>query len=74
MKESREFEQDSALLGAREFAKVLGCSVSTLSRLIGSGHVPPPFKLCGRLKWVRQPTFEWINAGCPKVEAKPCPQ
>lgn len=43
------FEQSSRLVHKKEFCERLGCSDTTLWRLIKKGVVPKPMKVTGRL-------------------------
>jgi predicted DNA-binding transcriptional regulator AlpA len=45
--------QDDLLIDAREAAKILGISASSLRRLVDGGKAPPPRRLGRLIRWPR---------------------
>jgi prophage regulatory protein len=54
-----------ALLEKRQVARLIGCSVRQVSRLVASGRMPPPVRLGGLVRWSRTVVEAWIAEGCP---------
>ena len=58
-------ESDSALLDAREAARLCRVSLPMLYKLNASGRMPCPIKIGSLMRWKRKEILTWIDAGCP---------
>ena len=61
----RDREGDSALVDAREAARLCGVSESMLYKLNAAGKMPTPVRLGSLMRWKRRDLLEWIDKGCP---------
>ena len=62
------YEPPPELLDAVKLAALLSISPRTLYRLKLRGHLPPPIRLGGSIRWRLSDIERWIAAGCPKPE------
>ncbi len=60
-------EDDSALVDAREAARLCRISPPMLYKLNADGKMPPPIRLGKLMRWRRKEIVEWIEKGCPDV-------
>ncbi len=59
----------SRVIGSKEFAVLMGCSIHALRKRISRGVIPPPSRVPGRHPlWNRRDTEAWYEAGCPTAE------
>jgi predicted DNA-binding transcriptional regulator AlpA len=56
---------DSALLRARDAARLCGVSVATWWRWDAAGRMPRGVKIGGARLWSRAELLSWIDTGCP---------
>lgn len=54
------------LIDRREVASRIGCSVSTIDRLVRTGVIPEPIKVAGMVRWPDEKIDQWIAQGCPR--------
>ncbi|MDR1745523.1 MAG: helix-turn-helix domain-containing protein [Planctomycetota bacterium] len=59
-------EGESALVDAKEAARLCCISESMLYKLNTAGKMPAPVRLGSLLRWKRRELLEWIEAGCPE--------
>ncbi len=58
-------EGESAMMDAREAARLCSFSESMLYKLNREGKIPPPIRIGTLFRWKRRELLEWIEAGCP---------
>lgn len=63
-------EQSNALLGVREVAAILNCSVRHVFRLTENQRIPPPVRLGALTRWSRRELETWLDSGCPPCNMK----
>jgi predicted DNA-binding transcriptional regulator AlpA len=63
-------EGESALVDAKEAARLCRISESMLYKLNAAGRMPKPVRLGSLLRWRRRDLLEWIDAGCPTGRPK----
>ncbi len=59
-------EGESAMMDAREAAKLCSFSESMLYKLNRAGKMPPPIRIGALLRWKRSDVVRWIEEGCPE--------
>ena len=58
------------LIPAEKVAELLGISKRTLWRLLSAGRLPEPIRLGSVVRWKRDELQEWIEEGCPPLQAR----
>ena len=53
------------LIGAREVANLLSCSVRNVYRLVEAERMPKPVRIGRMTRWQRAEIERWIAEGCP---------
>lgn len=61
---------ESLLISAEKVAELLGISKRTLWRLLSAGRLPEPIRLGSVVRWKRDELQEWIEEGCPPLQAR----
>ena len=56
---------ESALLDAKQAARLCGMSRAAWYKRLSSGQVPHPVKIGGLSRWRRDELSRWIAVGCP---------
>ncbi len=56
------------LICRKELSKRIGCSVTTIDRMVRMGTMPKPIKVSGMVRWPEPDIDQWIRLGCPKPE------
>ena len=58
---------EANLIGTKEVAEMLGCSVRQIYRLITEKKILAPIEIRGLRRWKKAELLQWIDAGCPAV-------
>ena len=58
------------LIPAERVAELLGISKRTLWRLLSAGRLPEPVRLGGVVRWNQGELQDWIEQGCPPLQAR----
>jgi excisionase family DNA binding protein len=56
---------EAMMVTAEEVARMLNVSERTVWRMRSAGHLPPPVRLGGCVRWPVDAIKQWIAAGCP---------
>jgi predicted DNA-binding transcriptional regulator AlpA len=54
------------LLTARDLARDLAVSLSTIWRMDAAGKLPKSVRVSGSVRWRRNEIIRWCEAGCPR--------
>ncbi len=58
-------DEQAALMGVQQVARLLNCSVRHVYRLADRGAMPPALRLGSLVRWRRTEVEQWIALGCP---------
>jgi predicted DNA-binding transcriptional regulator AlpA len=57
---------NAILIGRREVAQMVGCSVASVDRLVRKKAIPEPLRVMGMVRWRSSDIQSWIEYGCQK--------
>ena len=61
-------EEESLLIPAERFAKMMQISTRTLWRLLSARRIPEPVRIGGSVRWRLDQVKQWIASGCQPRE------